>query len=489
MTSENISGPNLIHRVSDITEESSQILTFFEDYENIPLVSLEEAIQPLTTYIPDIERKVWIVKQRCKNPSDNLTSDESASIMLYTMEWDCYTNSLYYILNKILRQENEELLKPWLYYLKLLSYALSCLPSIQQTVYRGVKLDLSYLYSENKNIIWWSFSSCTMTINVLEREEFCGKTGLRTLFTIECLNAKNIRQHSYYEKENEVLLVAGTQFHIIGQYSPSSDIHVIQLKEIQSSILLKNLEKRKFSQTSNDLVSLLNTSYKIITTSMNYIPYTNISLEKHLLTCDDCIFLYRRKLNDHDMKIIVEQAINNKQCHLLDLHYNEITSNGALILSDALCNNKTLWILRVSKNWISDIGAYSLAVVLTISNSTLRTLDLSKNGISNEGLQYLIDMLKINKTLIELSLYDNLFDNHGIKNLTNTLVHYNKSLRWLNLSDNKLINNSSTKYLIYMLKYNRTLEYLSIQNCNFYEKNKVKLRKKAKAKVKCHIEI
>ena len=69
---------------------------------------------------------------------------------------------------------------------------------------------------------------------------FTYKSGLRTLFTIECLNANNIRRHSYYEYENEVLLLAGTEFQVIAQYSPSSDIHVIQLKEIQPSIFLKN---------------------------------------------------------------------------------------------------------------------------------------------------------------------------------------------------------------------------------------------------------
>jgi hypothetical protein len=53
------------------------------------------------------------------------------------------------------------------------------------------------------------------------------------------------------------------------------------------------------------------------------------------------MFLYRRRLNDHDMNIVVEQAIKKKQCHSLDLHYNEITSKGAAILADALYDNTT----------------------------------------------------------------------------------------------------------------------------------------------------
>jgi hypothetical protein len=76
-----------------------------------------------------------------------------------------------------------------------------------------------------------------------------------------------------------------------------------------------------------------------------------------------------------------------------------------------------------------------------------------------------------------------------VKYLTDTLAHDNKTLRWINLSENKLINNSSVKYFIYMLKYNRTLKCLLIQRCNFDETSKVKLRRKAKTKDKCHIEL
>jgi len=40
---------------------------------------------PLIKIVPDIERKAWLAKMRATNPSNGLTADESASIILYSM--------------------------------------------------------------------------------------------------------------------------------------------------------------------------------------------------------------------------------------------------------------------------------------------------------------------------------------------------------------------------------------------------------------------
>ncbi|CAF4710498.1 unnamed protein product, partial [Rotaria sp. Silwood2] len=68
----------------------------------MPLVSLEHAINPLVSLIPDVEQMTWIAKQNCNSPKDGLTMDESASIMLYTMEWEPYEKSFYVTLNNTL---------------------------------------------------------------------------------------------------------------------------------------------------------------------------------------------------------------------------------------------------------------------------------------------------------------------------------------------------------------------------------------------------
>ncbi|CAF4346858.1 unnamed protein product [Rotaria magnacalcarata] len=59
-----------------------------EGYEKKPLVTLEEAVEPIVPYVPDVQRKVYIAKMKCAKLSPgNLSIDEAASINLYSMEW------------------------------------------------------------------------------------------------------------------------------------------------------------------------------------------------------------------------------------------------------------------------------------------------------------------------------------------------------------------------------------------------------------------
>ncbi|CAF4542814.1 unnamed protein product [Rotaria sp. Silwood2] len=200
-------------------------------YENMPLVSLEEAVQPLVPILQDVQQMVYIVKQKCKNPSDGLTPDESASIMLYTMEWTPHDDSLYFALNNTLRSEDgQQKLEPWHLYLRLFLNALFRLPPHRTTAYRGVKLDLSEQYIKGKTFVWWGFSSCTTSSNVLQSDGFVGTTGTRTVFVIKCESARNIHKHSFYPSDDEILLMAATQFKVVGHLD-KGDLHIVQLEE------------------------------------------------------------------------------------------------------------------------------------------------------------------------------------------------------------------------------------------------------------------
>ncbi|CAF3310102.1 unnamed protein product [Rotaria socialis] len=81
------------------------MLAPIEGYEDMPIVSLEEAVKPLVAIVPKVGHNAFIVKQNCKNPADILTTDESASIILYTYESVPQKNSLYTIFNDTLRSE------------------------------------------------------------------------------------------------------------------------------------------------------------------------------------------------------------------------------------------------------------------------------------------------------------------------------------------------------------------------------------------------
>lgn len=202
-------------------------------------VPLEQAVEPLASILPEIKDYVYVAKQRCKPvPADGLTRDESASIILYSMEWKPHEQCLFFALNSALRAEDRQKLTPWFLYLKLILTALERIPSSSRTVYRGVKLDLSEKYPEGRTFVWWGFSSYTSAIGVLESEQFLGKSGERTMFTIGCDSGKDISQHSYYRKEKEILLLAARQFTVESCLRPAPGLHMIQLKEIPSPICL-----------------------------------------------------------------------------------------------------------------------------------------------------------------------------------------------------------------------------------------------------------
>ncbi|CAF1441260.1 unnamed protein product [Adineta ricciae] len=208
-------------RYTDIKEEpTDKLLMPIDGYQDESLVPLEESVSPVTHLFTNLAQYIWIAKRNCQKPLGDLTQDESAAIYLYTMQFP-REQSLYLILNRFLRTENRDALTPWFKYLKLFLTALFKLQSVRATVWRGVRGDdLSDQYPT-------------------EKTSFLGKTGVRTLFSIECLNGKSIKQHSYFSKsEEEIVLMPGTFFKVVGQVNPAEGLHIIHLKEIQPPFVL-----------------------------------------------------------------------------------------------------------------------------------------------------------------------------------------------------------------------------------------------------------
>jgi hypothetical protein len=220
-------------RFADFGILPKRMLAPLDGYEKFPVVSLEEAVQPLVDIVPRVERNVFVVKQNCQQPKDGLTSDESAAIMLYTLESNTHEDSLYVILNGTLRSEQRQKLKPWFLYLRLMLTALTRLPSERRAVFRGVRGDLQEQYAKGSTCIWWSFSSCTSSIEVLECESFFGQVGTRTLFHIDCLAGKDIKNHSFMQQEDEILLLPARQLVVTSVLNSGNGLHIIQLKETE----------------------------------------------------------------------------------------------------------------------------------------------------------------------------------------------------------------------------------------------------------------
>ncbi|CAF3577495.1 unnamed protein product [Rotaria sp. Silwood1] len=135
--------PDNTSRFSDFISEPNKILPPIQGYDEQPLVSLDEAVKPLESIVPQINHMIWTVKQNLIEPKDDLSRDESSSIMLYTLEWPPPDKSFYRILNEKLRSLDRRQLIPWFLYLRLFMHALSKLPPIEhRIIYRGIKMDL-----------------------------------------------------------------------------------------------------------------------------------------------------------------------------------------------------------------------------------------------------------------------------------------------------------------------------------------------------------
>ncbi|CAF0993289.1 unnamed protein product [Adineta steineri] len=286
-----------VSQSSDFTSEPTRMLPPIQGYENEPLVSLEEAIQPLISIVPEVERMAWTVKQTHFHGEHGLTDAEAASILLYTLEWTPRDKSFYIILNNTLQAADRQLLKPWFLYLRLIMTSLAKLPSDSNrlTVYRGVKLDLSAQYPKGSIVTWWGFSSCTASVGILGNEQFVGQNGTRTLFTIDCSSAKNIKQYSVFPEEKEVLLPAARQFQVIDSLNPGNGLHIIQLREIQPKFPLINPVHQPFKPP---------------------------------------------KCNDSNLQKYIDAMYLDQTLTILDIGYNKIGAMGAQDLVNALQMNK-----------------------------------------------------------------------------------------------------------------------------------------------------
>ena len=88
-----------------LIEPTEQIVTNLEPitgYENMPLVSVEEAVEPLDDIIPSIYDRIKSAKEHYRHTNDGVTKDESIAIMLYTMSWLPSEECLYFALNSTL---------------------------------------------------------------------------------------------------------------------------------------------------------------------------------------------------------------------------------------------------------------------------------------------------------------------------------------------------------------------------------------------------
>jgi hypothetical protein len=367
-------------RYSDIAEEHGRLLEPIEGLDKTPLVSIDDAVKPLIDHVQDIKTYVSTAKTKCTSPPpDGLSMDESVSIRMYTMEWRPHDKSLYVVLNNTLRLENREHLKKWFRYLKLLITALAKLPSTPCVVFRGIKLNFSHDYPKGAKPIWWGLSSCSVSVDVLKQESFFGKTGVRTLFSIDCYSGKDIRRHSNYPKEHEILLLPARQFQVVAVLDVGNDVYIIQLKEIQPDFpLIEDLSVANAPVPTpmppQHIVSLpVITSEPTSSSFTDDQNYRNPKLERDIARIQPHanVNFGGQGLNDQDIRSVVDLAIIEKRCAKLILEDNKMTDKGISTLAGGIRESTTLEELDLSNNHLSGEELFSLAKELSVNRKTI----------------------------------------------------------------------------------------------------------------------
>jgi hypothetical protein len=194
------------------------------DYEDLPLLTLEEAVEKIIPLISNVMDLVATATTKYNSHSSLLTRDEWAAIYLYTMPTEFFRR-----LNIALRATNRQVLEPWLDFLKLLMTALKKLPSTKAIIWRAVNYDATLKFVEDEVYTYWDLNSCSTSINSVQA--FLGESG--TLFSIEATDAKDISMFSAVPDEQEVILMPGTRVRAKSQsLSFIGRLFIIHLEEI-----------------------------------------------------------------------------------------------------------------------------------------------------------------------------------------------------------------------------------------------------------------
>eukprot|EP00871_Galdieria_phlegrea_P001738 jgi/Galph1/2565/GphlegSOOS_G1237.1 len=162
-------------------------------------------------------------------------------------------------------------------------------------------------------------------------------------------------------------------------------------------------------------------------------------------------------------KYLSEALRENTTLTILDIDGNNIGTEGAKYLSGALRENTTLTTLDINHTCIGTEGAEYLSKALR-ENTTLTTLDISYNNIGTEGAKYLSEALRENTTLTSLDIGWNNIGTECAKYLSEALRE-NTTLTTLNIDHNN-IETEGAEYLSEALRENTTLTTLDIRSNN-----------------------
>lgn len=142
------------------------------------------------------------------------------------------------------------------------------------------------------------------------------------------------------------------------------------------------------------------------------------------------------------MSNMFEQAINLCHYGLTDAELKPIVTN--------LLKNFSTSIFLISDNQLTEIGASYIEELLKNDFNRMILIDLSTNHLGAEGIRHIAEGLKANQILQKISLRDNLIGMKGCEALSE-MLRVNRSLVELDISCNALVFIYIYIYIYYFL--------------------------------------
>lgn len=225
-------------RLLDVNEDDGDNFNAIRGIPKAPDMPFEAAVTVLVDGVPELHDEnlggeAKLASRFAKNHPDALLSqDQVAAINFYTRE-----TPFYEVLNNAMRARNREVLKPFFPFLKIFFSALYLLelPTTPQPVYRGIAKQVYATKKKGNDLLFWSFSSTTASLDVLSNPAFLGTTGKRTILNIESRCFVDIRKYSAYQIEDERLLLPGTLLVIKAILEPAVGLQIFQLRDDDES--------------------------------------------------------------------------------------------------------------------------------------------------------------------------------------------------------------------------------------------------------------
>ncbi|CAF1275053.1 unnamed protein product [Rotaria sp. Silwood1] len=145
-----------------ISISTFNLLELIDGYLNEPIVSLEEALEPVGRTIIDLPTYIEEAKTKCHYPSEHgLSRDESAAIYIYTMALKKKTFFDHF--QEAWNSRSRSTMKPWVKYIRLFRSALDKLPRAKNEVWQGMANDvmLEKILTSKSPFLYSCLSSCS----------------------------------------------------------------------------------------------------------------------------------------------------------------------------------------------------------------------------------------------------------------------------------------------------------------------------------------